>query len=297
MRGTREITILAVCLSSLFLKSSVQSMSPDEEIVRNSYAKFSFLCAVEAVSDLAQAQELGKPVDQYDLASRLDKAVPTFTLTDFETGAVASIADRPWGDFVTPESSVTLILGSGSSSRYYMDNGVQSLWRGEHVFWTQARKSDAAAETEMMARPVSKAIEIGSPFWSGKENPVKYTSYVSFTVDASLNGKSTGPHKAIYLFGTDSHGKEFVAENDLISGASAGMWRILSTPTYPEGFLQSRLRNTSVVTTWIRDNEMPAASCDPTKRDVCCSHGRCGFSQTDLNRDLAAPLPAIGGNQ
>lgn len=149
----------------------------------------------------------------------------------------------------------------------------------------------------MMARPVSKVIEIASPYWSSL--PVTFTRYAAFTVDASLDGKSSGPHKALYLFGTDSKGKEFVAEQDLITGGHSGMWQLLITPNYPAGFLQSALRNTPAVSAWIRSNEMPASSCDATKHNVCCLHGRCGISQTDINRDLATPLPLSknGGQQ
>lgn len=301
MKRAFVYVLAGLCAVFPALTSSAQSMSNDEETIRNAYAKFSFLCAVETVTKVAEDQHLGKkvdgkPVDQHYLDVLLEKTVPSFTLTNFETGPIASIANRPWGDFVTPKSSATMVLTSGTSARYYSDNGTQVIWRGAHASWSPAPKVDPTPEASMMARPVSKVIEIASHYWSGV--PVTYTRYVAFTVDASLDGKSSGPHKALFLFGTDAKGKEFVSEQDLITD-HAGVWQLLATPTYPAGFLQSPLRNTPAVAGWIRSNEMPASSCNATKRDVCCSNGRCGISQIDLNRDLATPLPSLknGGNQ
>lgn len=285
------ILFLTFTLSPVFCQNS-----GDEETVRNAYAKFSFLCALETVSNIAEKQDLGKAgADQQYLSQRLEKTVPIFTLTHFESGSLSAIASRSWGDFVSPQSSATLVMDSGTSNRYYAVNGQQVTWMGAHVSWSSSAKPDATAEAAMMARPVAKVIEMAGPYWSSL--PVTYTRYVAYTVDASLDGKSTGPHKALYLFGTDTNGKEFVSQQDLISGGTTGTWQLLVTPTYPAGFLQSPLRNTPAVSGWIRANEMPASSCDATRREVCCSHGRCGISQTDLNRDLAAPMFSKGGGR
>ncbi|HZD47953.1 MAG TPA: hypothetical protein VE178_04340 [Silvibacterium sp.] len=292
----RIFSIALVCLGALPVLQA-QTMSHEEELVRNAYAKFTFLCALDTVANVAEKQEIGKssPDPNY-LNDRLDATVPVFTLTNFEAGPLADIASRPWKDFVTPQGSAAGVLGSTSSNRYYSENGHQVTWTGVSAFWTPVQ-TNISAELAMMDRPVSQVIAIASPYWSGKNNPVTYTSYVAYTVDVSMGGKTTGPHKAMYLFGTDSHGKPFVSEQDLISGTHISMSGLLATPTYPAGFLQSPLRDTPAAMTWIRKNEMPSSSCDATKRDVCCSHGHCGISQTDLNRDLAAPLFGSGGNQ
>ena len=78
----------------------------------------------------------------------------------------------------------------------------------------------------MNGRSVEGHRDMAGPYWSDQNTPVRYARY-TFTVDASLNGKSTGPHKAISLFGTDPQEKEFVAENDLINATYAGMWQLL----------------------------------------------------------------------
>jgi hypothetical protein len=63
----------------------------------------------------------------------------------------------------------------------------------------------------------------------------------------------------------------------------------------------SDVRDVPVVSAWVRDQEVPASACSTTPKEaLCCSHGRCGISQTDLNRELAAPLPqpeTTGGQQ
>jgi len=141
----------------------------------------------------------------------------------------------------------------------------------------------------MLDMTVADVIKLASKQWY--PFPVTYTRYAAFTVDASFQGKSTGPHKAIFFFGKDDKGKEAVAQNDLLSAPMA-LWDVPQRPAYPAGLLQSRMREMPVVANWVRANEMPAANCASSpKGDLCCTHDRCGISETDLNRDLAAKLP------
>lgn len=142
---------------------------------------------------------------------------------------------------------------------------------------------------------VAEAIKVDGRNWSSI--PINYTRYAAFTVDLTFDGKSVGPYKALFLFGTNGSGKEAnSAMLDPISGnalvATAGH------DTYPAGLFQTRMRELPQVADWIRANEMPAASCS-TPHEVCCSHGRCGISQADVNRDLSKPVPQerFGGQQ
>jgi hypothetical protein len=131
----------------------------------------------------------------------------------------------------------------------------------------------------------------GSP--PGPMQTVTYTRYAAVTVNATFQGESTGPYKVIFLFGTYGQGKEQIQVYDLMSGEhdNVGLGNLLTEHGYPEAFLQSRLRDNLIIAGWIRTNEMPALSCSAVKADLCCSKGRCGISETDLNRDLSGPFP------
>ena len=299
MRRSTLYGTLALCLSIPTLIPA-QTTTHEEEAVRNSYAKLTTLCGVETATRVAQEEDRGISTDQQAFNALISKEVPNFTLSDFQTGTIASIADQPWGDFVTPVYTVPERLEITGSGHNWDEQGNPTrhlYWLAEKAVWTKAHHA-VTAESSTMEKPVSQVITSVSPSWFGKSNPVTFTRYAAFTVDVSLDGKSTAPHKALWLFGTDSHGKQFVAENDLISGTGTKLSSILAAPEYPSGLLQTKLRENPNVSTWLRSNEMPAASCGvPAHSDLCCSKGRCGISPVDFNRDMPAPLPPIGGQQ
>ena len=152
--------------------------------------------------------------------------------------------------------------------------------------WAASKSVPPDVEKQILSLSVSEAIKKFTPDLFDAQ--ATYTRYAAFTVNATFQGKSTGPHKAIFFFGKDSDGNDVVTPNDLISGTSA-MWSALKNSYYPTGLLQSRLRGTPAVNDWVRANEVPAESCSTKAGDVCCSRGKCGLSQADVNRDLSTP--------
>jgi hypothetical protein len=289
MRRATLYGALALCLSIPTLHIPAQTSTQDEESVRNAYAKLSFLCALDPLTQSALDQLGGLPTDDLKINAKIAKSTPTYTLSAFESGTVATIATDQWRQFIALPQPGANQLAADLMSYNNSDSGNATAWYAARAQWRPTPKITPDAEKAMLDRTVGEAIKLYSPEWS--ESPATYTRYVAFTVDAALDGKSTGPHQAIFFFGTDAHGHEVVAVNDPLSGAQA-LWQMFDQSTYPTGLLSSRLRDTPVVATWIRANEIPAASCDTAKRDVCCSHGRCGISTRDLNRDLATVLPA-----
>ena len=84
-------------------------MSHEEEVVRNAYAKLSLLCGLTPISD-ASLEEQAYPnlaADLYKTAleTKVRNATPTYTLSAFQVGSVASIANVPWSAFYHPSSS------------------------------------------------------------------------------------------------------------------------------------------------------------------------------------------------
>lgn len=84
----------------------------------------------------------------------------------------------------------------------------------------------------------------------------------------------------------------------MISGPGI-LYNIRDIPVYPGAFLSSDVRDVPVVATWVRSHEMATSAC-AVAGELCCSRGHCGISESDLNRELAAPLPqpkVPGGQQ
>ncbi len=122
--------------------------------------------------------------------------------------------------------------------------------------------------------------------------PVTYEHYAAFSVGATFQGKTSGTHKALFLFGHDAKGQSVVVPNDLITGTQL-LWYVLQNTVDPSGLLRSTLREQPILRDWLASNVMPASSCSVNStHDYCCSRGRCGISPIDFNRDLAMSLPA-----
>jgi len=288
--------VVAICLSYPASNAFAQTMSHEEEVVRNAYAKFSFLCSMPPITNAAVPQLADVKVDTVQLDAKVAYATPVYDLSDFQTGSIASIANDTWAKFVTPPQSPSLggeILMGGAEIQSYSDGGNETSWQMTKVQWNPSPNLSPEGARIILSKTVSEIIKIGSKQWQPANMPlVAYTRYAAFTVDVKFQGKSSGPHKAIFFFGTDSKGKEYVATNDVISGPSP-LDNAINFPSDfdPSGLLLNKVRETPIVADWLRANVIADSSCSVETTALCCSHGRCGISSPAFNRALATPLP------
>ena len=294
--GTALLTTLAVVITVFSAASTAypQEMSHEEEVVRNAYAKLSFLCGLPPVKQAAETQIEGGQVDPQALATAITDATPIFTLSDFQIGPITNIASETWDNFVTYPPAGGLLLKGHITGESDDDNRYRTEYQMATVYWSKNHETipNPEAVKLMLSQPVSEIIKLGGPQWAhGSKVPITYTRYAAFTVDAAFQGQMSGPHKAIFFFGTDPRGNEFVAANDLITGENP-LWPILNGHVNLSGLLLGKVRETPVVANWLRANVMNAASCSATPHEVCCAHGRCGISPVVFNRDLSTPIPA-----
>jgi hypothetical protein len=277
---------MVVMLSSLYYTSSSSAqMSHDEEVVRNTYAKVTFMSSIWPLTKTTIAG-IDKPVDLVKFKEKSAQETPVFTLRDFQMGPIADIADQPWSTFVSSASGIPVLNSSWYSHGYTYD-GVGARWGMPQLRWGSPGSPNPEVLKLANTMTVAKVIKADGHNWTSV--PVNYTRYAAFTVDLLFEGKSTGPYKALFLFGTDASGKEATpAMLDPISGNA--LFGVVVEKTYPAGLLQTRMRELPQVADWIRANEMPASSCS-TPHEVCCSHVRCGLSQTDVNHEPVAADP------
>jgi hypothetical protein len=297
MKRYFPVLVMALCLA---LNLNAQTMSHEEEVVRNAYAKVAMLAAIQTVSENAVLPNASTQAESL-VAAKIASSQPVFDLSNFQVGSIASVAGENWKQYLTLATDGQSVLKSMTTTFSHGDSGNRTEWIGVKLYWAQAHPHSPDVIRQMEDMNIASIVKVGSPQWSTV--PVTYTRYAAFTVDATFAGQSTGTHKAIFFFGTDPNGKEYVAVNDLLSGTQA-LWAALQKPMYPTGLLSSNLRELPAVAGWLRSNEMPVASSCAAgsvagKHDLCCTKGRCGLSVTDLNRDLAAPLPRPrdGGQQ
>jgi hypothetical protein len=294
MKRTFLYLVVVLCFALPFLKAPAQDMSHEEEVVRNAYAKFSLLCSLPPVTEAAIPQLAGVKVDTIRLQARIANATPVFNLSNFQVGAIVTIANEPWGDFVTAPSQPGEILVGQVDSQSYSDNGNQTSWQMINVRWKPSPQITPEVESKILSRTVATIIKIASPQWQpASMPPVTYTRYAEFTVDVTFQGQSSGPHKAIFFFGKDAKGKEYLAPNDIISGPSP-LDFVANNPTEmePTGLLLGAIREAPVMASWIRANVISEFTCSETTQALCCSKGHCGLAPTVFNRDLSTQLPA-----
>ena len=279
----------AIPLAALLTASLCYAQTPthEEEVVRSAYAAISFLCTVAPVSKAGQDQLTKKVVDAWALDKEIADAVPTFQVSNFQMGTVASIAQRKWGDFVTLPTVGGEVLRFKSKTHSYTDNGNNTGWKTLQAKWdttSQTVTDDAAVQ--VIGTTVQGAITQASSQWY--DGAVAYDRFASFTVIARLGGRTGAPYKAMFLFGRDSNGKELVVPADMLIEGSA-LWKVLNFSYYPDALLQSKLRETPVVSAWVQTHT--GGECNATRADLCCKGDRCDLPRDAVARDLSRPLP------
>jgi hypothetical protein len=287
----RRIAVIVVMLSSLYYTSnSSAQMSHEEEVVRNAYAKLSFMCELVVVTDAAfdiKNNRIGSNIA--DLNTLVAEFCPVFSLSAFQIGPIADIADEPLSRFITLPTQHDQVIRVTQRAMSYNFSGNNTEWAGAEFRWADITQSGFNGYPYAEDFTVAKAMAQKQLEWSDQKNPV-LTRYAAYTVTATLQGRSTAPHRAVFFFGHDGSGKEVVNPEDPIDDTGS-VYHIQDVRAYPGAFLSSDVRDVPVVAAWVRSHEMPSASCSAVARTLCCSEGRCGISQTDLNRDLSTPLP------
>jgi hypothetical protein len=294
---------MVVMLSLLYYTSnSSAQMSHEEEVVRNAYAKLTFMCELVFIDGAAfdvngNGTDGPRRSDTAALHTVIAEFCPVYSLSAFQAGSIADIANEPLSHFITlPTQHDDVIRGSKKGMSYNF-SGNETNWIGVEFKWVDITRSGSNGYPYAEDFTVAKAMAQKQLEWSDQKNPV-FTRYAAYTVNATLQGRSTAPHRAIFFFGYDASGKEVITPEDPLDDTGI-LYHIQDDAAYPGAFLSSNVRDVPVVAAWVRSHEMPSVSCSATARTLCCSQGHCGISQSDINRDLAAPLPPSrnGGGQ
>src|SRR5271156_843854 len=299
----RRIAVMVVMLSSLYYTSNSSAQMPhEEEVVRNAYAKLSFMCELVPLYNSVFPYSSSVPLDSHKtdsavLQAAISNTCPVFSLSDFAIGPISQIANDPLSQFITLPTQHDQVIRVTQRAMSYNFSGNNTEWVGADFGWADTTQSGYNGYPCPEDFTVAKAMAQKQLEWSDQKNPV-FTRYAAYTVNATLQGKTTAPHRAVFFFGHDASGKEVVNSEDPIDD-TGGLYHIQNVRAYPGAFLSSDVRDVPVVAAWVRSHEMPSASCSATARTLCCSQGHCGISQSDINRDLAAPLPPTrnGGGQ
>ena len=209
-------------------------------------------------------------------------ATPVFEITHVRSGTIASIASQQWSTrFSVPVDGQVLEGATGSDG--YTDETMKAQWKDVHVQWTIDPSYTPERIAEINSMTVGQVIA-RSAEWAA---PGTYTSYATFDVTLSFQGKTVGPYTASFFFGRDQQGREIVAPEDAI-GAGQVLWDVLRLDFYPRELFSSKLRTQPALTRWLHDNLSLATSrCSRVRSDLCCVGEKCLLPQTLIAKDLS----------
>jgi hypothetical protein len=294
-RKAKAIVItLVLSASCLSHAQTFSDTSTEESTVRSAYAAVSFLCGLRPVTDAALLQIAdSKAISQDEIDRQIAAATPVYDLSNFHTGSIASIQHDKFSDYVTVPSDMNYqILKVGPGTQSWNDNGYETSWRELDVKWAVDKRFsevDIGTLNATIGDLIKQASDAEPNF-----KVITLTSYASYTVNTTYQGKSTGNYKALFLFGIDAHGKPVVFARDML--VEQPLTEVLSNPSgfasaYPAGLLKSRLRDTPAIEHFIETNRRQDVMCSKEFKELCCDGGKCGIRESSVRRDLAVQLP------
>lgn len=305
--------LAVTCMMLASLSAAVAQMTHEETRVRTAYAKLAYAVQQGAIGELAMeaSNPRGVPIPEEYAGMTSDQRIAaaevSFTLTDFVIGDARDIVHRKTVDLITPDWDLVDVLSTnGNQGWNYNDNGLATGWKSVELHWkpTDPTLPEQRAALEGFTLAEVHQIEANGGDIHSKDEPLPeglWQRYASYSVTVSYQGKTRGPYKALFIFGTDSKGKagnEQVTVYDPVAGSGVGY--AMSQPLFPEAFVVTRLRTLSVVANWLEANQMssgPSCSISMDQGDICCDlvKMKCGPRREDVAAGLAKPLPGVQG--
>ncbi|HEY2235897.1 MAG TPA: hypothetical protein VGK01_20665 [Candidatus Angelobacter sp.] len=252
-------------------------MTPEEQVVRTTYAKLSYadevriIMRMEALPDKFQADE--RAADKA-LASRLE-----FQLSDFKTGPVSEIEGRILSEIsgFPPEGDTTGVLLVAPGTFNYKDNSAIGKGKTEwtvyaDVSWNMQPQHLTAGGNSWPMATVLKMKEMNGP----------YDTYATYTVTVTFQGKSRTYNTAA-LFGTNADGAN-VHFLDLISG-NMTLDLLAKTDMSTAPFSKTDLRDVPFIHKWLNSNRQQGCGVKG-HGDVCCNPEtkKCGVGTSPASR-------------
>ena len=267
--------------SAFAAANPVSHMPQEEQIVRNYYAKLSFLSQLQMLSNViihgssrlteVAVRELMKNQIQVDLS-------------EFETGDFAEIEARPWTLLLNPDAPQDVIdvnsVGAniGVNHHKFSLNLYQAAWNNSQLPPEQQQE-----RRDQIAREVGSASASTVKDVVRLTHPGDWSRYASFTVSARLHGQAIS-YRATFLFA--DQGRKIA-----IFDPAMRVPVDLNGPFYPAVLVESVYRELPFIKRWLTDNQL--TGCKRLKEpEVCCDPetGRCGLASEDVAHSLTLPI-------
>jgi hypothetical protein len=274
----RKISLVGCFVLATLAVAQSQSvtMSPDETLVRETYAKLAYAVQLGAIHD-ALATTRNLTGDQ--LAKAIAPKEMTFKITTLSVGKIADIENRKYAEFVTPPGGWMLDISTGTFS--YSEDGRPGyiVDVNANAAWKEVRDSADAQGWDRYT--VKEALQ---------GNHDTSTRYAALTVTVTYEGRSR-TYNSLWFFGgapSDPLPVDMIVGNPNLSSMSA-------SDITPHTLLEAKIYASSPgVRAWLQTHQLPDAAC--TGKAACClpSPGRCGVTASAASSSFAKfPLRAI----
>lgn len=245
-----------------------QTAPREETVMRQTYAKLSYVVQTTAVLDAIQDDS---GIDAATLDRKVNEQQLEFAIKDVTTGDLRDIAAKSGDDYVTkPEAGDGLTLGSGHAA---FGDGRKAVVEVEiHPKWQKPAPATRGPLT-WGDLTIGRALAMGD----GKA----YDRYAAASVTVSL-GARAHTYRTFWLF--DSKGKQPVLPVDLIVGNSE-LAELVTADVSPNALLDTvRFSSHPAVRRWLLTHQLPDDACTGT---VCClPSGQCGVTASSVANTL-----------
>jgi hypothetical protein len=278
------VALAAIVGSACLAVPSDSQNSPEETVVRTTYAKLSYADEIHIMMMMLRPTPDADPWKADPLAA--DKALKerlSFQLSDFKTGNVADIAQQTFSDLVTTWDKGSDTLRANPSVWNYAYTEGDTKITASVPYGTFFWEKSPYPKTPVVDWPLSEVLAKGPEFHG------PYSRYATYTVTATFQRHSR-TYKAMALFRENS--EVYFIDNV----TSATMLVLLSkTPIYPAPLAETHLRNVPFVRKWLFDHQQVCGPGHQQKSDACCevTTGICGIGAEDL-RSPSISVPKQG---
>jgi hypothetical protein len=259
--------LVATLLCASSLAAFAANRSPEETVVRNTYAKLSYAIDLETVyrATLANPQ-----IDPAELAKQVATKSLTFKLSNFVVGDFASIATVKFTS-VFPQYPDGRCIAITSVTERYTENEKTITMEAASAKWDDNGPSGYPPDyTVAQMLPVAER-EGGVPV---------LVRYITYVVTATLNGRSR-TYKAAFFFGP----KLEPSPADTVVGLGGGPLNdFITKPVYPSVLLNTNLWGKSAAArNFLVANQKVKDSCKAG--DACCDERtlQCGVYGADIS--------------
>lgn len=267
------ITAVTILMVSAVFTQTVSTMSHEETIVRETYARLSFAVQIEEIYKLTNEAAINnKSLDREEFATRLKNGALRFEISDFKAGDLSEISQRKYSDLVTkPEGGDALDIHAGTWD-LATDKPSETHSSVATVRWHE--QQNISENWEQPFGAIYPQTEVSG----------QHTRYAAFKVKATFQDRSIQYH-AMFLFGKDKNGQEVVLPIDTVANLSGSSLNFfLKVPAYPETLIEGGVGKDPVIYDWLSSHQVSSPSGKPHEANCDLVALKCGVHVEDLKK-------------